>query len=390
MDLLHARVQHYAWGSPTAIPDLLGCEGDGRPWAELWMGAHPAAPSTIDRGSGPLTLDALIDADPDSTLGPAASAFDRLPFLVKVLAAAAPLSLQAHPTAAQAEAGFRREEQAGIDRSAPERRYRDASHKPELICALTPFTALCGLRDPADSARLLDSFEVAALSPVISLLLEATDGDVRPALEWILGLPNERAHDIATSVALAASDDSGGAFAREHHWARRIAEHHPGDIGVVTAMLLHLIELAPGQALFLAGATMHAYLEGTGVEVMASSDNVIRAGLTVKHVDVQELLSVVRTTAERVSILTPTQDADEAVYNTPAREFRLSVIQVSKRPIALTAVGPEILLCTAGEVTIQDDSEHLDLRAGHACFIPGSTGRYRLDGSGTVYRTTVG
>lgn len=390
MDLLHARVQHYAWGSPTAIPDLLGCEADGRPWAELWMGAHPAAPSTIDRDSGPVTLDALIEADPVGTLGPAAGTHDRLPFLVKVLAAAAPLSLQTHPTAAQAEAGFRREEDAGIDRAAPERIYRDASHKPELICALTPFTALCGFRDPSEGARLLESFSVADLAPAIALLADATDGDVRPALEWILGLPTQPAHDIATSVALAASPDSGSGFAREHDWARRIAEHHPGDIGVVTAMLLHLIELAPGQALYLEGATMHAYLEGTGVEVMASSDNVIRAGLTVKHVDVPELLRVVRTTAEPVSILTPTEVAGEAVYDTPAREFRLSLIELSEQPIALTTAGPEILLCTAGVVTIEDRHQRLQLDAGQACFVEGSTGRYLLGGSGTAYRTTLG
>jgi mannose-6-phosphate isomerase len=394
VDLLQTTVQHYDWGSVTAIPELLGVEPDGRPWAELWIGAHPMGPSAVDRPGGPVRLDVLIDGDRATNLGAAATTHGRLPYLVKILAAAAPLSLQTHPSAAQAVAGFEREERSGVDRTASNRVYRDPNHKPELICALTPFTALCGFRAPAESARLLTSFDVPELTPVIERLANADGADVRPALEWLLRLPSATAAQIARSVVAAAGAQRSTELQREHEWVLRIAEHHPDDVGVVTAMLLNLVELQPGEGLFLEASTLHAYLEGTGVEVMASSDNVIRGGLTTKHIDVDELLAVVRTTAEEIAVVTPRSDAGELVFDTPAAEFRLSVLQLEgdldRDAVERVATGPEILLCTDGRASVRAGDDEVILGPGAACFVPGATGRYRVTGTGRVHRTTVG
>lgn len=385
---LRCPVQHYDWGSPTAIPSLLGVEPDGRPWAELWIGAHPAAPAQVDGPGGPIALDALIEADPPSMLGPArVDHGDTLPFLMKVLAAAAPLSLQVHPTEVQARAGFDREEAAGIDPAAPHRTYRDPNHKPELVCALTPFTALCGFRSPEISAELLASLEVAELAPLVDLLRHADD--IGPALEWLFGLPLETARWLADAVA-AATGRPAGSFDLERAWAARIAQRHGGDIGIVVALLLNVVELRPGQALFLDGGTLHAYLEGTAIEVMANSDNVIRGGLTTKHIDVPELLAITHAVAGPAEVITPRFVDGEAIYDSPAREFTLSSISLNNRTVVRSPRGPEVFLCTAGRVQLTTEGRSLALEKGEACFVPGSSGSLALVGSGHLYRTTVG
>ncbi|MFD5110209.1 mannose-6-phosphate isomerase, class I [Streptomyces cinereoruber] len=381
MDRLVNTVRPYAWGSTTAIPELLGTAPTGEPQAEMWMGAHPGAPSRTERGP----LHELIDADPVRELGErTVERFGpHLPFLFKILAAAAPLSLQVHPDLDQARAGFAAEEAAGIPIDAPHRTYKDANHKPELICALTPFEGFCGFRAPADAADLIAALGVDSLKPYVDLLhAHPEEAALREVLTALLTAdPEETAHTVAE--ATAAADRLGGA----HAPYARLAHHYPSDPGVVAAMLLHHVRLKPGEALYLGAGVPHAYLDGLGVEIMANSDNVLRCGLTPKHVDVPELLEVVRFDPADPAVLRPeASPSGEEVYETPTDEFRLSrfVRAEGAAPNDLTAPTPQILLAVAGRPTAGD----LPLAPGESVFVPAGE-RIQLTGAGTVFRATV-
>ncbi|GGN37130.1 mannose-6-phosphate isomerase, class I [Streptomyces fuscichromogenes] len=381
MDRLDNTVRPYAWGSPTAIPKLLGVEPSGEPQAEMWMGAHPGAPSRTARG----TLVEVIDADPKAELGEAAVARfgPRLPFLLKILAAGAPLSLQVHPDLEQAREGYEDEERRGIPVDAPDRNYKDANHKPELICALTEFDGLCGFRDPERTAELLDGLGVDSLKPYVDLLrARPEDAALREVLTAILAADREEmAHTVAE--ATAACTRLGGDYAPYAD----IAHHYPGDPGVIAAMLLNHVRLQPGEALFLGAGIPHAYLNGLGVEIMANSDNVLRCGLTPKHVDVPELLRIVRFEAGDAGVLRPEAAPDgEEVYETPIDEFRLSRYVLPEGTAAhdLTVPTPQILLCTAGTVRVGA----YDLTAGASVFVPAGE-KAEASGAGTLFRATV-
>ncbi|MDN0200961.1 mannose-6-phosphate isomerase, class I [Streptomyces sp. S.PNR 29] len=381
MDRLDNTIRPYAWGSPTAIPDLLGVEPTGEPQAEMWMGAHPGAPSRTGRG----TLVEVIDADPEKELGPASVAKfgPRLPFLLKILAAGAPLSLQVHPNLEQAEQGYEDEEHRGIPVDAPHRNYKDANHKPELICALTAFDGLCGFRDPLQAADLLDGLGVDSLKPYVDLLhAHPEDAALREVLTAILTADPEEMTRTVTAVA-AACTRLGGAYAPYAD----IAHHYPGDPGVLAAILLNHVRLQPGEALFLGAGIPHAYLNGLGVEIMANSDNVLRCGLTPKHVDVPELLRIVRFEPTDPGVLRPEASPEgEEIYETPIDEFRLSryVLPESSAAHDLTLATPQILLCTAGSVRA---GEH-QLSPGQSVFVPAGE-KAEVSGTGTVFRATV-
>ncbi|MEU0334295.1 mannose-6-phosphate isomerase, class I [Streptomyces sp. NPDC006193] len=381
MDRLDNAVRPYAWGSPTAIPHLLGVEPTGEPQAEMWMGAHPGAPSRTPRG----TLVEVIDADPERELGARAVARfgPRLPFLLKLLAAGAPLSLQVHPNLEQARAGHADEERRGIPLDAPHRNYKDPNHKPELICALTEFDGLCGFRDPVEAAGLFDGLGVGSLKPYADLLrARPEDAALREVLTAILGAdPEETARTVAE--AAAACTRLGGAYAPYAD----IAHHYPGDPGVLAAMLLNHVRLQPGEALFLGAGVPHAYLSGLGVEIMANSDNVLRCGLTPKHVDVPELLRIVRFEPSDPGVLRPEASPDgEEVYPTPIEEFRLSryVLPEGGGAHDITRDTPQILLCTAGSVRV---GEH-GLGPGRSVFVPAGE-KAEISGAGTLFRATV-
>ncbi|MFD8721463.1 mannose-6-phosphate isomerase, class I [Streptomyces sp. NPDC059629] len=381
MDRLDNTVRPYAWGSPTAIPKLLGVEPSGEPQAEMWMGAHPGAPSRTARG----TLVEVIDADPKAELGEAAVAKfgPHLPFLLKILAAGAPLSLQVHPNLEQARAGYEGEERRGIPVDAPNRNYKDANHKPELICALTEFDGLCGFRVPEQAAELLDGLGVDALKPYVDLLrAHPEEAALREVLTAILIADREEtAHTVAEATAACAR--LGGDYAPYAD----IAHHYPGDPGVIAAMLLNHVRLQPGEALFLGAGIPHAYLNGLGVEIMANSDNVLRCGLTPKHVDVPELLRIVRFEAGDAGVLRPEAAPDgEEVYETPIDEFRLSRYVLPEGTAAhdLTLPTPQILLCTAGTVRAGE----YDLGPGRSVFVPAGE-KAEVSGAGTVFRATV-
>lgn len=385
---LSGVVQPYAWGSPTFLASLQGREPTGDPEAELWLGDHPVAPAQVRVAGRLLPLPELIAADPLAALGGA----DRpaLPYLLKILAAAAPLSLQAHPSAAQAAAGFAREEAAGIPRTAPHRTFRDPNPKPELVCALTPFDALCGFRPVAETVDLLASLGVARLGPILTALRD----DGAPALPGVVG--SILRGDASVSAALvdevvAACERPDGPYAAERSWAVRLAAAYPGDPGVVLALLLNLVTLAPGEALFLGPGNLHAYLEGAAVEIMANSDNVLRGGLTPKHVDVPALIEILDTSVGRPEVQRPSGPLH--TYRCPVPEFSLVrvVLDGTDRPVGFEPSGPEILLVTAGEVVAAGpDGAPVVLRAGEAAFVPAEDGPYTVVGAGTVFRATTG
>ncbi|MFE5816340.1 mannose-6-phosphate isomerase, class I [Streptomyces sp. NPDC056479] len=381
MDRLDNTIRPYAWGSTTAIPKLLGVEPTGEPQAEMWMGAHPGAPSLTERG----TLVEAIEADPERELGAAAVAKfgPHLPFLLKILAAGAPLSLQVHPNLEQAKEGYADEERRHIPVDAGHRNYKDANHKPELICALTEFEGLCGFRAPVEAADALDGLGVDSLKPYVDLLhAHPEEAALREVLTAILSAdPDEMAHTV--TEAAAACSRLGGAYTPYAD----IAHHFPGDPGVIAAMLLNYVRLQPGEALFLGAGIPHAYLSGLGVEIMANSDNVLRCGLTPKHVDVPELLRVVRFEAGDAGVLRPEAAPDgEEVYETPIDEFRLSRYVLPEGTTAhdLTRATPQILLCTAGSVRV---GEH-ELTPGRSVFVAAGE-KAEVSGAGTVFRATV-
>jgi mannose-6-phosphate isomerase len=395
MDLLDNTVRTYAWGSPTALPELLGTEPTGTPQAELWMGAHPGAPSRVDRGTGPRSLADVIDADPAGELGPAAvAAFGpRLPFLLKLLAAETPLSLQVHPDLDQARAGFAGEEARGVPADAPHRNYKDANHKPELICALTPFEGLCGFRPATEAADLLDGLGVDQLKPYADLLRARPEGDaLREVLTAVLTADREAMAETVARAAEAA--DRLGADRADYAAYAGIARHYPGDPGVIAALLLNHVRLQPGEALYLGAGVPHAYLHGLGVEIMANSDNVLRCGLTPKHVDVPELLRIVRFASGDPGVLHPAPAPDgsgEEVYATPIDEFRLSrhVLAAGSAARPLPAGTAQILLCTAGRATLTSAvGDELVLSPGRSAYVAADE-RVDVAGPGTVFRATV-
>lgn len=396
MLLLENTIQNYAWGSRTALAALRGAAvPSSTPEAELWMGAHPNAPSLVLPTREPLSK--LIEREPEQTLGAQAEARfgARLPFLFKVLAAETPLSLQAHPTIEQARAGFAEEQARGVPLDAPFRNYKDASHKPELLCALTPFSALCGFRKIADTLALFRVLDAPQIGFLLEVLEQSpTETGLAQLFSTLLGSSPERRAQLAREALdrcteLAAVD---GPFQQEFSWAVRIGELYPGDVGIVSALLLNLVQLTPGEAIYLPAGNLHAYLQGVGVEIMANSDNVLRGGLTPKHVDNVELLRVLRFDAGPVGVLRGEMQGSARVYQTSAAEFELQSFTLlpGERPIVNDRRGPEILLCQRGRVTVENESERHELGQGQTLFIAAHEPGYALRGEGALFRASVG
>ncbi|GLW75076.1 mannose-6-phosphate isomerase, class I [Kitasatospora phosalacinea] len=390
-DLLATTIRPYAWGSTTALARLTGRPPTGEPEAELWMGAHPGAPSRIDRGAGGEPLDAVIARDPAAELGPrVADRFGpRLPFLLKVLAAEHALSVQVHPTSAQAAAGYAAEDAAGVPLDAPHRIYRDRSHKPELICALGEFDALCGFRDPRATADLWQRLDLPVLAPWIETLRTApAEQALRTVLTGALAADRARGDRAAAELPSALQKLAQGDGADAPTWAAYLAaaRDYPGDPGLLAAMLLNHVHLGAGQALYLDAGVPHAYLRGLGVEIMANSDNVLRCGLTPKHVDTAALAAVVdfRPTAPHRAPAVPVGPG-ELEFLTPAEEFTLSRIELGA-PVGLDDDGPQLLLCTRGTARVEDGPA---LGPGDCAYVPAASGPLRLTGDATVFRAKV-
>ncbi len=390
------RIQHYAWGSREAIADLEGRQFPTElPEAELWMGAHPSASSLVLWNDEWTPLNQLIEAEPDLILGNAAAArFGRsLPFLFKVLAAREPLSIQAHPNLAQAKEGFQRENRLGIPLEASERNYRDDNHKPEIICALSPFWALKGFRPREEILQLIGTVEELRDPALIARLEKGDDpealGGVFRALLSLEAQPRSRVIS-AVIDSLAGQEEA----VRQVEWMLQLKQSYPSDVGVLSPALLNLVQLQPGEALFLEAGELHAYLGGVGVELMANSDNVLRGGLTTKHVDVDELVHVL-TFSDGVPAVTRGEPLNrfERVYTAPVREFRLSTISLGEGEewMASTRSGVEILLCTRGHFSaeLSGDGASRIVGKGQSVLVPAASGSYRVSGSGTLFRATV-
>jgi mannose-6-phosphate isomerase len=390
----------YAWGSTTAIAQLLGHKASGSPEAELWLGAHPGSPSVIldpTQTGGATDLEEWIAADPATTLGRFAAS-GRLPFLLKVLAAASPLSLQAHPTLEQARAGFERENGLGIALDAAERNYKDAFPKPELIYALSTFDALCGFR-PLDEVRALlhalieaaHSLEDPQPQPLEDLLdsLSGSDVALPETFEWLIGQRTGVATLVSLVTMLAARGVPG--YDAEMATVAQLASEYPGDPGIVICLLLNRVTLAAGEALYLPAGNIHAYLGGLGVELMAASDNVLRGGLTRKHIDVPELIEVLDFTPVAVPYLHATSPSEGVAAFTPdVPDFELLRIDGMFLDASVAITGPAIALCTAGEVSISGTASSSSLVLGDAVYITPDEAGLRFTGSGTVFVATTG
>ena len=387
MEQLENPVRPYAWGSRTVIAELLGEPVPSpHPQAEMWLGAHPGNPSQLVHADGSRTsLLAALRADPERTLGPVrARHWDgTLPFLLKVLAADEPLSLQAHPSREQARVGFSREDAAGIPRDANDRNYRDANHKPELICALTEFHALVGFREPAGTVALLQALDVPELAGHTALLVAEPTADGLRALftTWIT-LPQSMLDRLVPALQVGcvrlASADS--AFRAEARTVLELSERYPGDAGVLAALLLNRVTLQPGEAIHLPAGNLHAYLSGAGVELMANSDNVLRGGLTPKHVDVPELLRVLDFDAVPPPVGAGRPDAGWVRYDTPFEEFLLrrwdgppagdAPVADATDHVTVPDGGARILLCTAGAACVRSADTELKIGRGMSLFLP--------------------
>ncbi len=389
---LENGIQPYAWGSTTALAEFLGRPNPSqKPQAELWIGTHPVLPSHVTVAEDRVSLGTLITAHPEAVLGRALTERfgAELPFLLKVLAIGAPLSIQCHPSREQAQAGCAREDAAGLPRNAPNRNYRDPQHKPELISALTPLTALKGFRAPAEIEAGLARLEHPALAPIREALAEGGAGALRAFFSRLMSLPPETSAAVASRAAGVARERSGELT---WDWVGRLCARYPRDIGVLGPLYLNLVVLEPGEALYLPAGQLHAYLDGLGVEIMASSDNVLRGGLTPKHVDVPELLRILDFRAEPPAVLRPVARADGVgVYSTPAAEFELGLFDAtSSSPRAVPPDhGLEILLILAGAVRLVQGNVALILERGEAACVPAGSGAYRVEGEARLARARV-
>jgi mannose-6-phosphate isomerase len=389
MWLLMNTVRHYPWGSRTVIPELLGERSPAdRPYAELWMGAHPDAPSVLSDGT---PLDKAIEAAPEVLLGADVQERfgTRLPFLMKVLAAEQPLSLQAHPTSEQARAGFAAEEAAEVPHDEPTRTFKDPFHKPELLLALTTFEALCGFRPVEESLHCLAKLQVPELKPTIAALAR---GGLRAAIPQLLALNPDHRSVLVTAVAEAAGrfvSAHDPEFINTYRWAASLAETYPGDPGVVISLMCNHLKLAPGEAVFLPAGNLHAYLAGAGVEVMASSDNVLRGGLTTKHVDLAALIEVLDFTDGRVPVLHPVLGPGGLRYPVPVDDFDLTRIELDGQSGSLTTRGPQVLLCTEGTAVLTSPDGEVTVPQGGSAFVPAGT-PVTAHGPAVLYRTTTG
>lgn len=413
MKRLQGRVRDYAWGSPDVIPALFGYPPAQSSIAEVWLGAHPHDPARIDcgpqdplfdlsqlyahvpNGQDPLpTLEQFIASDPAGNLG--ADVADRmgaqLPYLLKIIAPNEPLSLQVHPSVEQAKKGFEAEDAAGIARNAPERNYRDPNHKPELAFALTKFDALAGFRAPRRIADVLRGLHTDLTDNLREIVLHqgvreafrcVVEESTRPTPEQIAEVARACSSRIAITSPSRRADATVGL----------LFDKFPEDPGVVASLLLNPVTLRPGEALFIPSGTVHAYLHGTAVEIMAASDNVLRAGLTPKHVDVPELLRIVRPEAAPPVRIAPEKISKEvSVLYAPVDDFELTIVSLHDAGLWVDGSdvwGPRTVVCLEGAAQLEVEGERLTLNAGQAAFVPASDGAVRMRGFGSLVIASV-
>lgn len=396
---LEGFVQHYPWGSRTALPGFFGVPEDGREWAETWFGAHPLGAARLEDGTG---LDAAITAEPRRLLGtPVHRTFGaRLPFLLKVIAPARPLSLQVHPTREHAAESFAAENAAGLPLASELRNYRDDNHKPEMVVAIERFEALCGFRTPRRAAAILAGLGTDLTDRLHALLVEhPTPQGMRAAFRTLVSPSMRPDAQLVDEVARACAARLAGGCSPSPRIDRTVgllAEHFPGDPGVAAALLLNPVTLQPGEAMFVPAGAIHAYLSGVAVEIMAASDNVLRAGLTPKKVDAEEMLQCVSVVAAPPLRVAPERLTERtSAYYAPVDDFELSVTVLADRegsfhPLhPIPGAGPRILLGLEGESLVETDTGRRRIGRGRALFIPADAGALRVGGHGRIVQASV-
>lgn len=364
----------YAWGSDTLLAGLEGRTPTGAPEAEVWFGDHPGDPADIAGGG---TLDRVTGGT--------------LPYLLKLLAAARPLSIQVHPTIEQARAGWARE--SGLATDDPQRNYRDDNHKPELIVALSErFESLSGLRPVEGTLALLDTLEDRDGVAQLRARLGASGDALRDTIGWLLGGEAQReVDDVIAAVVVASELADTGEWGATLRAIAGVAETNPGDPGVVVALLMNYVVLRRGEAVFLRAGLLHAYLAGLGVEIMAASDNVLRGGLTPKRIDVSELLAILDTTPGEVPVLRPTGDDPITPYPVPVPDFALTRVVLDGAPLTIPVSGPTMVLATAGSVAVTSASgESLDVAIGAVAFAGADESALTLSGTGEAFIASPG
>ncbi|MEA9394548.1 mannose-6-phosphate isomerase [Lelliottia amnigena] len=386
MQKLINSVQNYAWGSQTALTDLYGIPNpDNLPMAELWMGAHPKSSSKIEDASGNVrALRDVIEADKTALLGNAvADRFGELPFLFKVLCADQPLSIQVHPNKKASELGFAKENAAGIPLDAAERNYKDPNHKPELVFALTPFLAMNAFREFSEIVSLLQP--VAGAHKAIAHFLENPDAESLSQLfASLLNMQgDEKSHALA--ILKTALDSQQG---EPWQTIRVISEFYPDDSGLFSPLLLNVVKLNPGDAMFLFAETPHAYLQGVALEVMANSDNVLRAGLTPKYIDIPELVANVKFVAKPAAdLLTqPVKNGAELDFPIPVEDFAFSLHDLSHTETTIAQESAAILFCVEGEAVLNKGEQRLVLKPGESAFIAANESPITISGTGRLAR----
>ncbi len=376
MYLLRNPIKAYAWGSTTLMARFMGHAPTGAPEAEMWMGTHPGGPSTLTRGAQEEALTVRRQAE--------GHASGELPFLLKLLAAGQPLSLQAHPNPQQALEGYGRENAAGIPLSAPERCYKDPHAKPELIVALTPFEALSGFRTMSDIYASLANTSVEYIDSSVVLAAAAGDGAGQRLLftTWMADRAGSLADALRDFLPCAEHVLAPATFA----WWSAAAQTFPGDATVLVALLLEHLCLKPGEGVFLPAGNLHAYLSGLGIEIMGPSDNVLRGGMTPKHVDVGELCRVLRFEPYKPNVLTAIASAAAPVsWPTPEAPFCLATESVRYAREWVPNRVDEIVLCTGGAPVFDDN---LVLAPGHALYVSRQAPPARVSGEGSWVRAS--
>lgn len=395
------KIQPYEWGSTDGISNLIGIPNENNsPMAELWMGSHPACPSTVvlENNTKLITLEKLIQSNPKKFLGQCTvqNFGTSLPFLFKILSAAHPLSLQVHPTKIQAEQGFIRENAKNISITAPHRNYRDSNHKPEIMLALTPFTAMCGFRPIKETIDLLSLINTPLLIELCNILI--TRNNYTDFLNFITNASEFEKNSCIKAtrnfiekqqLSINTSLDKNDQL-KNFQVVLNLLNEYPTDIGILSPLYLNVLNLKPGEALYLDAGIMHAYIHGTGLELMASSDNVLRGGLTQKYIDTVELLSILNVDPYSPNIIRISQNSVFTTYKTPCLDFELSVINVKNSEKQLKLKRPAIILCTEGTITlISNSSEKYTLTKGTSVFISAEANILEFKGQGTAFMASL-
>ena len=392
---LRNPIRDYEWGSKTFISNLLGRDFPAEePQAEMWLGTNPLSPSKVKINGSEGSLLEIINKDPVQMLGAKAAVkfSNKLPFLFKVLAAANPLSLQAHPAKKIAEEGFRLEDEQNIPLGSPERTYKDVNHKPELICALTGFEALCGFQPIAEIVERVKYLGLEEYFPSIDRR-ESTSNNLK---KIFMGIMSEHNDEQPKKISVLINKISAAKARNDRDilifkWVTKLAAIYPYDMGVFAPLFLNLVKLSPGDALFINAGVLHSYLNGCGVEIMANSDNVLRGGFTNKKVDLPQLIKTLEFSANSLMKIKPEKNNNEIIYKSPAYEFQLSKIIISRDQdyINRNILSAEILLCVGGEGKLIWSDDSLKISSGESVFVPQAISEYRFSGDMELFRAVV-